>query len=113
MKDQLIRPRPAPSNSWDKKERAMIVMLCRNQVVDYSKWKAVFDSHAQAHRTAGLHLKDLWRDMENPNTVFFVFEVDSLEKARAFIKAPGAAEAGKASGVLDGDYHFLESSTHY
>jgi len=32
----------------------MIVMLCRNRVTDFSKWKAVFDSHAQAHRAAGL-----------------------------------------------------------
>jgi hypothetical protein len=91
----------------------MIVLLCRNRVVDFSSWKAVFDSHAPAHRAAGLHLRDLWRDMENPNTVFFVFEVDSLDAARAFINAPGAAEAGKAAGVVDGDYHFLESSTPY
>jgi len=91
----------------------MIVMLCRNRVTDFYRWKAVFDSHAHAHRAAGLRLRDLWRDMEKPNDVFFVFEVDSLEKARAFIKAPEAAEAGKASGVLDGDYHFLESSAQY
>lgn len=32
----------------------MIVMLCQNRVADFSKWKAVFDSHAQAHRAAGL-----------------------------------------------------------
>jgi hypothetical protein len=90
----------------------MIVMLCRNRVVDYSKWENVFVSHAEAHREAGLHLKELWQDMENPDTVYFVFEVDSLDKARAFINTPAAAEAGKASGVLDGEYHFLESRPH-
>ncbi|MBZ5535598.1 MAG: hypothetical protein LAO31_06550 [Acidobacteriia bacterium] len=91
----------------------MIVLLCRNRVVDYSKWKAVLDSHADAHRESGLHLKELWQDIERPENVFFVFEVDSLEKARAFINTPGAAEAGRASGVLDGEYHFLESRPHY
>jgi len=91
----------------------MIVMLCRNRVSDFSKWKGVFDSHAQAHRNAGLHLKSLWRGVEEPNIVFFLFEVTDLEKARAFISNPAAAEAGKTSGVLDGEYHFLESSTGY
>ena len=89
----------------------MIVMLCRNRVVNFSTWKAVFDSHAPSHRAAGLHLRDLWRDLNDPNDVFFVFEVASRDKARAFIADPRAAEVGKASGVLDGEYRFLESAT--
>lgn len=91
----------------------MVVMLCRNRVADFGKWKAVFDSHAQAHQQAGLRLMNLWRGVEEPNNVFFLFEVASLDKARAFISNPVAAEAGKASGVLDGEYHFLESSAGY
>jgi len=91
----------------------MLVMLCRNRVADFGKWKAVFASHALAHREAGLRLMNLWRGLEDPNNVFFLFEVTSLDKARAFISNPAAAEAGKASGVVDGEYHFLESSTCY
>ena len=88
----------------------MLVMLCRNRVADFSKWKAVFDSHAPAHRAAGLQLKDLWRETVEPNNVFFLFEVACLERAQAFIRDPAAAEAGKVSGVLDGEFHFLETS---
>jgi len=91
----------------------MIVMLCRNRVADFSKWKGIFSSHAQAHRDAGLHLKNIWRGLEEPNNVFFMFEVTDPEKARAFISNPAAAEVGKTSGVLDGEYHFLESSAGY
>ena len=91
----------------------MIVMLCRNRVSDFAKWKKVFDSHAPAHREAGLHLKSLWRGVEEPNNVFFLFEVANLEKAHEFISNPTAAEAGRTSGVLDGEYHFLESNTGY
>jgi len=86
-------------------------MLCRNRVADFPAWKAVFDSHALAHREAGLHLRDLWRDLSDPNDVFFVFEVRDVERARAFIRDPLAAAAGRASGVLDGEYRFLESAT--
>jgi hypothetical protein len=91
----------------------MLVMLCRNRVADFSKWKAVFDSHAQAHRAAGLQLRELWRERIEPNNVFFLFEVTSLERAQAFISDPAAAETGKMSCVLDGEYHFLETGAGY
>jgi len=94
-------------------ENGMLVMLCRNRVADFAKWKAVFDSHAPAHRAARLRLTGLWRDKADPNNVFFLFEVASLQKAQEFIGDPGAAEAGKASGVLDGEVHFLETSAGY
>ncbi len=87
----------------------MHVMLCRNRVENFSTWKEIFDSHAQAHRDAGLHLMNVWRGLEEPNNIFFLFEVTDIDKARTFIDDPEAAEAGKVSGVLDGEYHFLES----
>jgi hypothetical protein len=91
----------------------MTVMLCRNRVSNFSRWKAVFSSHAQGHRDAGLQLRSLWRGVEEPNNVFFLFEVTDAGKARAFISNPAAGEAAKTSGALDGEYHFLESSTGY
>jgi hypothetical protein len=88
----------------------MHAMLCRNRVENFSTWKKMFDSHARAHRDAGLHLMNLWRGIEEPNNIFFLFEVRDIDKARKFIDNPEAAEAGKVSGVLDGEYHFLESA---
>jgi hypothetical protein len=88
----------------------MIAMLCRNRVADFAKWKAVFDSHAQAQRAAGFHLKSLWRELNQPDNVFFLFEVEDVAKARAFITSPAATAIGKASGVVEGEYHFLEST---
>lgn len=52
----------------------MIHMLVRNRVADFAKWKRIFDSHAEAHREAGLHLVHLWRSLEDQNNVFFLFE---------------------------------------
>ena len=52
----------------------MLFMLCRNRVRDFETWKKLFDSHAQAHREAGLHLTSLWRSTDEPNNVFFLFE---------------------------------------
>lgn len=91
----------------------MTYVLCRNRVVDFSRWKAVFASHAAAHRNAGLRLVNIWRGVEEPNNVFFIFEVASIEKAQEFISNPEAAKAGQSSGVLDGEYHFVEDAGGY
>jgi hypothetical protein len=91
----------------------MTYMLCRNRIAHFTRWKAVFASHAQAHRDAGLQLVKLWRALDDPNNVFFVFEVGSLEKAKAFISNPEAAKAGESSGVIDGEYHFVEDAGGY
>ena len=91
----------------------MTYLLCRNRVADFSQWKAVFTSHAQAHQHAGLRLMHLWRGVQEPNNVFFLFEVASVEKAQEFISNPEAAKAGEASGVLEGEYHFVEDAGGY
>jgi len=91
----------------------MQFLLCRNRVADFARWKAVFDSHAQAHRDSGLQLAHFWRGEDQPDNVFFVFEVTDATKARAFIGDAPAAEAAKASGVLDAEFHFVESSDAY
>ena len=91
----------------------MTYMLCRNRVADFSQWKAVFASHAGAHRDAGLRLVSTWRSVDEPNNVFFMFEVASMDRAREFISNPKAAKAGHASGVLDGEYHFVEDASGY
>jgi len=84
-------------------------MLCRNRVSDFSKWKVVFDSHAEAHRDAGLRLVNLWRSIEEPTNIFFVLEVDDLNMAREFINSPDSARAGEEAGVVEGEYYFVEN----
>lgn len=85
----------------------MLWMLCRNRVTDFAKWKAIFDSHVAAQKAAGLTLENLWRGLEDPQHVFFIFSVADLNKAKAFISSPDAAKAGRESGVVEGDYWFL------
>jgi hypothetical protein len=87
----------------------MIHLLCRNRVRDFAKWKRVFDSRADAHRGAGLTLTQLWCSIDNPRNVFFLFEVSDIERARKFVGAPESAEAGRGAGMIEGEYHFLES----
>lgn len=88
----------------------MTYMLCRNRVKDYAKWKAVFDSHAEAQQDSGLRLVNMWRSVEDPNNIFFLFEVASMDKAIEFINSPESAKAGEESGVVDGEVHFIKNA---
>ena len=91
----------------------MTYMWCLTRVKDFTQWKAVFDSHEEAHREAGLGLVKIWRSIEEPNNIFFLFEVASQEKAQAFIDDPVSARAGEEAGVVDGEYRFVEDAGGY
>ena len=47
----------------------MIEMLYRNRVKDDTRWRQFFDSHAQAHREAGLQLKSVWQVQDDPDNI--------------------------------------------
>lgn len=91
----------------------MIFLLCRNRVSDFEQWKSVFDSHAKAHGNVGLRLMNLWRSIEDPNNVFFLFEVANLDRAIGFINDSEAVKAGEASGLIEGEFHFIEDTNGY
>ena len=91
----------------------MTYLLCRNRVENFSKWKTVFDSNSGVADEAGLRLVNLWRSAEEPNNVFLMFEIASIETARDFISSPEAAKTGEASGVVDGECHFVEDAEGY
>ncbi len=91
----------------------MIHMHCRIRVADFPKWKAAMEADAEAQREAGMRLIHLWRGVEEPNMAFFVLEVHSVEKARAFVNPAAVAEASKAAGVRDFEWHFVERVEGY
>lgn len=90
-----------------KTGNVQLIMLCRNRVKDFTKWHDIFQKHAPLHQNAGLTLRSMWRKLEDENNVFFTFEVADKEEALKFIDSPSSVEAGKLSGVVDGEFHFL------
>jgi hypothetical protein len=88
----------------------MTHLLCRSKVIDFAAWKAKFEAHAAVQREAGLRLERLWRSVEDPNEVFFLFEVRDIARALGYIDAPESEAAERASGVIDVELHFIEDS---
>lgn len=86
----------------------MMYMLVRNRVENYDHWRTFFDADEKAAAEHGLKVISLWRAIEDPNNVFFLLSVESVARAQAFLDRPESAEIGQASGVIDGEYHFVE-----
>lgn len=88
----------------------MTFMWVRNRVRDYATWKRVFDEQADTARDAGLRLLNLWRAADDPNDVFFVFEVQDVDTAEAYVRSPASQRVGERAGVIDGEIRYLESA---
>ena len=87
----------------------MPYLLCRQRVTDFAQWKAVFESHATAQREAGLHVRQVWRNVDDADELFMLFEVTDITKARSFVASPDILKAVEESGALGrADLYFLE-----
>ena len=86
-----------------------MVLLVRNTVEDFDRWRRVFDAQAAAGRLAGLNVLQMWRSVDDPNEVFFLLDVGDRARAEAFMQTPESAAAGTEAGVIEGDYRFLQA----
>ena len=51
-------------------------------VEDFDRWFSVFQSQEDAHEGYGMKLEMLMQDIDKPNVVVFMFEVDSIAGAQ-------------------------------
>lgn len=76
----------------------MITITVRHKVVDFAKWKSVFDAARDKRRDAGELSCRVFTRHGSPNDVTVMLDWDSLERAQAFLaSAPlmsGMSEAG-------------------
>jgi heme-degrading monooxygenase HmoA len=83
--------------------------LVRHKVADYDKWKTAFDEHGAARKASGMSGHQLWRNIDDPNELLILVEVDDLEKVRQFVQSEDLREAMQRSGVADQpDMYILE-----
>jgi quinol monooxygenase YgiN len=79
----------------------MIYLNVRHTAADYAKWRVGFDAHEATRRAAGATgVQQVYRDVENPNTVTIIMEWDSAEKARKFAQDPALREVMEKAGVI-------------
>jgi len=90
----------------------MINISVRHTIADYAQWRAGFDAHASARRSAGATgVTQVFRDVENPNQITVLLEWDNVENARKFTNDPGLKEVMQAAGVTSApEMHFMNSA---
>jgi len=89
----------------------MMQLLVRNKVKDFSKWHAYFMQDSGAAAKYGVTLARLWQTAEDPNNVFFLLDIEDIDRTNAFMARPESQEIGVKSGVIDGEFHYLEAVT--
>ena len=82
-----------------------------HDVADYDAWKTGFDNHISTRQAADL--KDIFvkRDINKANTITALFEVNDLDKAKAFVADPNLKDAMTKAGVISKpQIHFYKSA---
>ena len=77
----------------------MAYTLVRHKVEDYNKWKRVFDSSTELRRSNGEESAQIFRDVDNPNTITVLNKWTNVEKAKKFMNSPELQEKLKEAGV--------------
>ena len=86
----------------------MPFMLIRSKVRDFKTWKTAYDSHQAVRANAGLTEKYLLHGADNANEIVILFEVQDLNRAKAFAASADLRERMQESGVVDKpDIYFL------
>lgn len=84
-------------------------LLVRNKVKDFSTWHRYFEEDSAAAAAYGVTLACLWQTADDPNDVFFLLNVEDVDRTNAFMARPESQEIGVKSGVIDGEFHFLSA----
>ncbi len=87
----------------------MPYLIVRHKVADYDKWKTVFDADSARRKASGSQGGRLFRNTNNPNETFIMFQWDTLERAAEFAQSDDLRQVVQRAGIVDQpDVYFLE-----
>ena len=77
----------------------MAYQIIRHTVVDYPKWKTVFDEHGVTRKARGSQGAHVLRGADNPNELCILIEWDNVQNAQNFAQSDTLREAMEKAGV--------------
>jgi hypothetical protein len=82
--------------------------LVRRKVADFSKWKAAYDAYLPTRQKAGLKEKYVLHNIDDPNEVITLFELEDIQKAREFFDSADLHGKMQQAGTADRpDFYLL------
>jgi len=79
----------------------MVYLNIRHTVSDYSQWRPIFDADDARRRAAGASgITQVFRDMDDPNTITLILEWDTAENANKFAHDPALGAVMQKAGVI-------------
>jgi hypothetical protein len=78
----------------------MAHILIHHKIEDYSKWKPAFDNHASYRAENGSMGGKIFRSADDPNDLFVLLEIKSIENAKKFVSSADTNEAMKNDVVV-------------
>ena len=78
----------------------MPYVLLQHTVASYEEFKPIYDADAPHRRRRGSKSARLFRKVDDPNTLFMLFEWDDLEKAHNFADGYELHEAMEWASVV-------------
>jgi len=78
----------------------MNYLIVKQKVEDFETWYTIFKSHEEAQKEAGLSNAQIFKDHVDLQTVVCMFQVNDVEKAKAFTQAPDVDQAQEESGMI-------------
>ncbi len=79
----------------------MVMLNVRHTVADYATWRTVFDGDDARRRSAGQQgAPQVFRDVDNPNTITVMIPWDSAESALQFAQDPALGDVMQQGGVI-------------
>ncbi len=87
----------------------MHYILGRHRVGNFASWKKTIETDRDRHLAMGLHFEEVWRNIDDPEEIFFTFEVDDLDRARKGLKDAGALDPDKQKRGEIPQLFFLEA----
>ncbi len=78
----------------------MAHILVHHKIEEYNKWKSAFDNHANIRSEHGSMGGKIFRNADDPNHIFVLLEINSIENGKKFAQSDSLKEAMKEAGVV-------------
>jgi hypothetical protein len=89
----------------------MAHILVHHKIEEYNKWKSAFDNHSSIRAEHGSKGGKVFRNADDPNDIFVLLEISSIENGQKFAQSDSLKEAMKEAGVISiPEIYFVEET---